>query len=73
MYLHPAPPPVDLTNPVSLFLLLPHTLPHSFVLGDHEVVVCDVVSWRPTAEEAAEAGGQHSQLYTGFLRKEGYL
>jgi flavin reductase (DIM6/NTAB) family NADH-FMN oxidoreductase RutF len=38
--------------------------------GDHEVVICDVVNWE-TPEAAAAA--KQKPLYTGFLRKQGYL
>lgn len=36
--------------------------------GDHEVVICDVVNWK-----TPEAAANQTPLYTGFLRREGYL
>lgn len=35
--------------------------------GDHEVVICDVVSWKMPDDAAIQP------LYTGYLRKNGYL
>jgi hypothetical protein len=45
--------------------------------GDHEVVVCDVVSWKHMQQEAgadaaASAAGA-TPLYTGYLRENGFL
>jgi flavin reductase (DIM6/NTAB) family NADH-FMN oxidoreductase RutF len=36
--------------------------------GDHEVVICDVVNWK-----TPEAADKQTPLYTGYLRREGYL
>jgi hypothetical protein len=44
--------------------------------GDHEVVICDVVSWKHMQQQ--EAGGDaaaadSTPLYTGYLRENGFL
>eukprot|EP00882_Tetradesmus_deserticola_P033956 GHRQ01038838.1.p1 GENE.GHRQ01038838.1~~GHRQ01038838.1.p1 ORF type:complete len:164 (+),score=51.69 GHRQ01038838.1:697-1188(+) len=42
--------------------------------GDHEVVLCDVVSWKHgQQEEAGDAAAGFAPLYTGYLRDNGYL
>lgn len=43
--------------------------------GDHEVVICDVVAWKTPEAAAGDAWPTRKQapLYTGFLRREGYL
>lgn len=37
--------------------------------GDHEVAVCEMVSWETLATEPE----QRNPLYTGFLKEQGYL
>lgn len=43
--------------------------------GDHEVVICDVVAWKTPEAAAGDAWPTRKQapLYTGLLRREGYL
>jgi hypothetical protein len=40
--------------------------------GDHEVVICDVVDWKIT-ELGDGSPMLQRPLYTGYLRREGYL
>lgn len=42
--------------------------------GDHEVVVCDVVSWKHRQQgEGDDAAATSAPLYTGYLRDHGHL
>lgn len=43
--------------------------------GDHEVVICDVVKWKTPEAAAGDQwpARKMTPLYTGFLRREGYL
>ncbi|KAF6265514.1 hypothetical protein COO60DRAFT_1478956 [Scenedesmus sp. NREL 46B-D3] len=42
--------------------------------GDHEVVVCDVVSWKHRQQgEGDDAAATSAPLYTGYLREHGHL
>lgn len=41
--------------------------------GDHDVAICQVVSWDMLGEEAPSAAAGLSPLYTTYLKEKGYL